>query len=98
MNKMSRREQLLVLLLTFPLASILSGLVIQYGWNNILTTLDGVPSINLAQAIGIDILFSYIITSSWINENDYDFGEVMTKAFVTPIFTFILLWFVTLFL
>ena len=98
MNKMSRREQLLVLLLTFPLASILSGLVIQYGWNNILTTLDGVPSINLAQAIGIDILFSYIITSSGLNENDYDFGEVLTKAFVTPIFTFILLWFVTLFL
>ena len=98
MNKISRREKLLVLLLTFPLASILSGLVIQYGWNNILTTLDGVPSINLAQAIGIDILFSYIITSSGINENDYDFGEVMTKAFVTPIFTFILLWFVTLFL
>ena len=98
MNKISRREKLLVLLLTFPLASILSGLVIQYGWNNILTTFDGVPSINLAQAIGVDILFSYIITSSGINENDYDFGEVMTKAFVTPIFTFILLWFVTLFL
>ena len=95
---MSRREKLLVLLLTFPLTSILSGLVIQYGWNNILTTLDVVPSINLAQAIGIDILFSYIITSSGINENDYDFGEVMTKAFVTPIFTFILLWIVTLFL
>ena len=75
MNKISRREKLLVLLLTFPLASILSGLVIQYGWNNILTTLDGVSSINLAQAIGIDILFSYIITSSGLNENDYDLGD-----------------------
>ena len=98
MNKMSRREQLLGLLLAYPLACILSGLVIRYGWNNILTTLDGVPSINLAQAIGIDILFSFIITSSERNENDYDFVELLTRAFVTPIFTFILLWIVTLFL
>jgi hypothetical protein len=56
-----------------------------------------INKIGISVAIGIDILFSYIITSSGINENDYDFGEVLTKAFVTPIFTFILLWIVTLF-
>ncbi|MHB9762138.1 hypothetical protein ACSBRS_010910, partial [Streptococcus suis] len=59
-NKMSTREQLLAVLFVFPLSFILSGLVIRYGWNNILTTLDGVPSITLAQAIGLDILVSYI--------------------------------------
>lgn len=52
-NKMSTREQLLAVLFVFPLSFILSGLVIRYGWNNILTTLDGVPSITLAQAIGL---------------------------------------------
>lgn len=98
MNKISKREQLLGLLLVYPLACILSGLVIRYGWNNILTTLDGVPSINLAQAIGIDILFSYFITSNGRKENDYDFGEILSKVFGTPILTLVLLWFVTLFL
>ena len=98
MNNMSTREQVSVVLLVYPLGCILSGLVIRYGWNNFLTTLYVVPSINLAQAIGIDILFSYIITSSGRNENDYDYGEILKKAFVTPIFTFILLWIVTLFL
>ena len=82
----------------FALEYVLSGLVIQYGWNNILTTLDGVPSINLAQAIGINILVSFIVTGNEGNENDYDFVELLLKAFGKTIFTFILLWSVTLFL
>ncbi|NQO28195.1 hypothetical protein HO976_07435 [Streptococcus suis] len=97
-NKMSTREQLLAVLFVFPLSFILSGLVIQYGWNNILTTLDGVPSITLAQAIGLDILVSYIIVSGGRKENDYDFGELLAKVIGTPIVTFVTLWIVTLFL
>ncbi|HHT7826446.1 TPA: hypothetical protein ACT2IM_001045 [Streptococcus suis] len=98
MNKMSTREQLLAVLFVFPLSFILSGLVIRYGWNNILTTLDGVPSITLAQAIGLDILVSYIIVSGGRKENDYDFVELSAKVIGTPIITFVLLWIVTLFL
>ncbi|MBY5026863.1 hypothetical protein NOL13_11550 [Streptococcus suis] len=97
-NKMSTKEQLLAVFLVFPLSFILSGLVIRYGWNNILTTLDGVPSITLAQAIGLDILVSYIIVSGGRKENDYDFGELLSKVIGTPIITFVLLWLVTLFL
>lgn len=97
-NKMSTREQLLAVLFVFPLSFILSGLVIRYGWNNILTTLDGVPSITLAQAIGLDILVSYIIVSDGRKENDYDFGELLSKVIGKPIVTFVLLWIVTLFL
>lgn len=97
-NKMSTKEQLLAVFLVFPSSCILSGLVIRYGWNNILTTLDGVPSITLPQAIGLDILVSYIIVSGGRKENDYDFGELLSKVIGTPILTFVLLWFVTLFL
>ncbi|HEP1824849.1 TPA: hypothetical protein VB895_002422 [Streptococcus suis] len=97
-TKMSTREQLLSVLFVFPLSFILSGLVIRYGWNNILTTLDGVPSITLAQAIGLDILVSYIIVSGGRKENDYDFVELLAKVIGTPIITFVLLWIVTLFL
>ncbi|HEL1556045.1 TPA: hypothetical protein U1V77_001594 [Streptococcus suis] len=98
MHKMSTREQLLAVFLVFPLSFILSGLVIRYGWNSILTTLDGVPSITLAQAIGLDILVSYIIVSGGRKGNDYDFFELLAKAIGTPIITFVLLWIVTLFL
>ncbi|HEM6531206.1 TPA: hypothetical protein U2E05_002174 [Streptococcus suis] len=97
-NKMSTREQLLAVLFVFPLSFILSGLVIRYGWNSILTTLDGVPSITLAQAIGLDILVSYIIVSGGRKEADYDFAELLAKVIGTPIVTFVTLWIVTLFL
>ncbi|HEM3698771.1 TPA: hypothetical protein U1C85_001851 [Streptococcus suis] len=97
-NKMSTTEQLLAVFLVFPLSFILSGLVIRYGWNNILTTLDGVPEITLAQAIGLDILVSYIIVSGGRKESDYDFSELLSKVIGTPIFIFVLLWIVTLFL
>ncbi|HEL2057741.1 TPA: hypothetical protein TY768_000909 [Streptococcus suis] len=98
MNKMSTREQLLAVLFVLPISFILSGLVIRYGWNSILTTLDGVPSITLAQAIGLDILVSFIIVSGGRKEVDYDFVELLAKAIGTPIITFVLLWIVTLFL
>lgn len=98
MNKMSTGEQLLAVLFVFPISFILSGLVIRYGWNKILTTLDGVPSITLAQAIGLYILVSYIIVSGERKENDYDFSELLAKVIGTPILVFALLWFVTLFL
>lgn len=82
----------------FDLEYLLSGVVIQYGWNNILTTLDGVPSINLAQAIGINMLVSFIVTGTELNKNDYDFVDLLLKVFGKTILTFILLWSVTLFL
>ena len=98
MNKMSTKEKLLAVFLVFPLSFILSGSVIRYGWNNILTTLDGVPSITLAQAIGLDILIGFIIVSGGRKGNDYDFSEMLSVVIGNPIIVFVLLWFVTLFL
>ena len=98
MNKMSTREQLLTALFLLPLDFILSGLVMRYGWNNVLTTFDGVPNITLAQAIGLGMLVSFITASGGRKENDCDFYEMLSKAIISPTLTFVLLWFVTLFL
>ena len=98
MNKMSTREQLLTVLFLLPLDFILSGLVVRYGWNNVLTTFDGVPNITLAQAIGLGILVSFLTASGGRKENDYDFYEMLSKTIISPTLTFVLLWFVTLFL
>ena len=98
MNKISTREQLLTALFLLPLDFIFSGLVVRYGWNNVLTTFDGVPNITLAQAIGLGILVSFITVSGGRKENDYDFYEMLSKAIISPTLTFVLLWFVTLFL
>lgn len=98
MNKISTREQLLTALFLLPLDFIFSGLVVRYGWNNVLTTFDGVPNITLAQAIGLGILVSFITVSGGRKENDYDFDEMLFKTIISPTLTFVLLWFVTLFL
>ncbi|MHC3682622.1 hypothetical protein ACYKO2_09190 [Streptococcus suis] len=97
-NKMSTTEKILAVFLVFPISFILSGLVIRYGWNNILTTVGGVPEITLAQAMGLDVLVSYIIVGGGQKESDYDFGELLAKVIVMPILTFVLLWGITLFL
>ena len=98
MNKMITREQLLTVLFLLPLDFILSGLVMRYGWNNVLTTFYGVSNITLAQAIGLGILVSFITVSGGRKENDYDFYERLSKTIISPTLTFVLLWFVTLFL
>lgn len=63
-NKNDAKKHLkhfIIALVLLPFSLVLSGFVIKYGWNNILLTIDGVPSINLPQAVGIDVLISFVI-------------------------------------
>ncbi|CNI83965.1 phage membrane protein [Streptococcus agalactiae] len=60
-NKNAAKKNFIILLVLLPFGLVLSGFVIKYGWNNILLTIDGVPSINLPQAVGIDVLISFVI-------------------------------------
>lgn len=60
-NKNDAKKNFIILLVLLPFGLVLSGFVIKYGWNNILLTIDGVPSINLPQAVGIDVLISFVI-------------------------------------
>lgn len=101
MNKMSTIENFLFIFLVFPLSVILSGLVTRYGWNNILTTLDGFPSISLAQAIGFNLLIRFFVGIDEVgenNNNDDDLGKIVSLVISKTILYFVLLWFVTLFL
>ncbi|MGK7126875.1 hypothetical protein QN324_07980 [Streptococcus agalactiae] len=60
-NKNDAKKNFIIALVLLPFGLVLSGFVIKYGWNNILLTIDGVPSINLPQAVGIDVLISFVI-------------------------------------
>ncbi|HEO3229317.1 TPA: hypothetical protein VAT20_002248, partial [Streptococcus agalactiae] len=68
---------------------------IKYGWNNILSTIDGVPSINLPQAVGINVLISPFASKK---NTDEDFATVIARAFISPLVVLLLLWIVTLFM
>lgn len=59
-NKNDAKKNFIIPLVLLPFSLVLSGFVIKYGWNNILLTIDGVPSINLRQAVGIDVLISFV--------------------------------------
>ncbi|MFD3096083.1 hypothetical protein, partial [Streptococcus agalactiae] len=69
--------------------------VIKYGWNNILSTIDGVPSINLPQAVGFNVLISTFASKK---NTDEDFATVIARAFISPLVVLLLLWIVTLFM
>ncbi|HEO2257975.1 TPA: hypothetical protein VAO40_002125, partial [Streptococcus agalactiae] len=54
-----------------------------------------VPSINLPQAVGIDVLISFVIAKK---NTDEDFATVIARAFISPLVVLLLLWIVTLFM
>lgn len=94
-KKSDLKKRLIIGLTLLPISIILSGFVIKYGWNNILSTIDGVPSINLPQAIAIDVLVSFIIAKT---NAEGDFVTEVSRAFISPIMTLLLFWIVTLFM
>lgn len=94
-KKSDLKKHLIIGLILLPFSIVLSGFVIKYGWNNILSTIDGVPSINLPQAIAIDVLVSFIIAKT---NAEGDFVTEVSRAFISPIMTLLLFWIVTLFM
>lgn len=94
-NKNDAKKNFIILLVLLPFGLVLSGFVIKYGWNNILSTIDGVPSINLPQAVGIDVLISFVIAKK---NTDEDFVTVIARAFISPLVVLLLFWLVTLFM
>ncbi|WP_115247061.1 hypothetical protein [Streptococcus dysgalactiae] len=94
-KKSDLKKRLIIVLILLPFSIVLSGFVIKYGWNNILSTIDGVPSINLPQAIAIDVLVSFIIAKT---NAEGDFVTEVSGAFISPLMTLLLFWIVTLFM
>lgn len=94
-KKSDLKKRLIIGLTLLPISIVLSGFVIKYGWNNILSTIDGVPSINLLQAIAINALASFIIPKT---NAEGDFATEVSIAFISPLMTLLLFWIVTLFM
>lgn len=70
---------------------VASPFVVQYGWNEIITTIIPVDKITVWQAFGLDILLSFIwpvLSSKKESEEDYSnavkgsISKVITSAFL----------------
>lgn len=95
-SKYTLPEALTALFVVAPVSFVLSGFTIAYGWNNVLVTIAGVPEITIVQAIGLDVIVSFIVDSG--RDSDVkDFTYLCSRALGTPIFTLVLLWIVTMF-
>ncbi|HEN7498436.1 TPA: hypothetical protein U7K73_001407 [Streptococcus agalactiae] len=94
-NKNDAKKNFIIALVLLPFGLVLSGFVIKYGWNNILSTIDGVPSINLQQAVGINVLISPFASKK---NTDEDFATVIARVFISPLVVLLLFWIVTLFM
>ena len=70
---------------------VASPFVVQYGWNEIITTIVPVDKITVWQAFGMDILLSFIwpaLSSKKESEEDYSYlarssiSKIITSAFL----------------
>lgn len=96
-NKYTLPEAIIAICVLFPIAIVLSGFVIAYGWNNILATIAEVPKITIIQAVGLDVLVSFIVSSGRDSEVE-GFVDLCFRVLLPPITTLLILWIVTLFM
>lgn len=96
-NKCTLPEAVIAICVLFPIAFVLSGFTITYGWNNILATIAGAPKITIIQAIGLDVLVSFIVSSGRDSEVE-GFVDLCFRALLPPVTTLLIFWIVTLFM
>ncbi|WP_206672943.1 hypothetical protein, partial [Parasutterella excrementihominis] len=63
MKELTLKKSLFSIFILLPISILMSGYVIKYGWNEIISTINGISSITFKQAIGIDIVASFILAS-----------------------------------
>lgn len=96
-NKYTLSETIIAICVLFPVAFVLSGFTIAYGWNNILATIAGVPKITIIQAIGLDVLASFIVSGGRDSEVE-GFVDLCFRVLLPSIATLLILWIVKLFM
>ena len=96
-NKYTLPEAIIAICVLLPIAFVLSGFTITYGWNNILASIAGVPKITIIQAIGLDVLVSFIVSSGRDSEVE-GFVELCLRVLLPPVTTLLIFWIVTLFM
>ncbi|HET1753460.1 TPA: hypothetical protein VQQ31_000651 [Streptococcus pneumoniae] len=87
------------IILGFVFVIVASPFVVQYGWNEIITTIIPVGKITVWQAFGMDMLLYFIFpvsSSKKISEEDYSYA---VKSSISKIITCaFLIWLASLFI
>lgn len=74
---------------------VVSPFVVQYGWNEIITTIVPVSKITVWQALGVDALLTFINPTIY---DDEEFSKKLTQAISKIIYFAFVLWLASLFL
>ena len=77
------------------LVTIVSPFVVQFGWNEIVTTILPVGKISFWQALGVDALLSFISPTIY---SDEEISKQLTKAISKIIYFAFILWLASLFI
>ena len=78
------------------LVTIASPLVVQFGWNEIVTTILPVGKISFWQALGVDALLTFI--NPTIYDDDEEISKKLTQAISKIIYFAFVLWLASLFI
>lgn len=99
-EKYKRAMMVFALIIALPFGAVLAGFTISKLWLWFLVPI-GLPVISIPQAIGIDILFSFLASKSH-NHDEREFSEKMGQAFsgllIAPLFILFIGYIVTIFL
>lgn len=82
------------IILSLFISMWLSGVVIQYGWNNIIVTIFEITKINFWQAVGLDLVVTLIVGSPLKPKVDKTATEIIVSILFWYAILFVLLWFV----
>lgn len=77
------------------LVTIVSPIVVQFGWNEIVTTILPVGKISFWQALGVDALITFIHPTFY---SDEEISKKLTHAISKIIYFAFILWLASLFL
>ena len=77
------------------LVTIASPLVVQFGWNEIVTTILPVGKISFWQALGLDALLTFINPTIY---SDEEISKKLTQAISKIIYIAFVLWLASLFI
>lgn len=79
---------------------VVSPFVVQYGWNEIITTIVPVGKITVWQALGMDALLSFIwpVLSSKKESEEEDYSYVVKSSISKIIVCAFLIWLASLFI
>lgn len=91
MNKLQRLELIsnILILIAFGLSLVLGAFTIMYMFNNFVSNVFSIQTINMPQAFGIDLLISYVIYRGGKNKNQKSFEIVTTSIVSSSLFLLI---------